>query len=322
MPQRITRKWRPPLWFVLAGAFGAVLIAPLVGIQALRILGADIWSLTIVILAILLITAVLGWLLWRLILYPVTSLAQRAKAIESGHTSAREPLDHYGTPELVELGQNVLDMARSLHDRETSIRTFTNHVTHELRTPMTAISAAAELLGDGQHMTLEDHALIAAISTSAKRMENLLVTASDMAAAREPGHNGQSKLSDLLAILTVEFPDIDIQVTGDTLILPIAQSGLGIVLKHMIGNSVRHQSTYVGLDALKTSIGITLYISDDGTGIAEGNRNHIFEPFYTTNREIGGTGMGLSIVRSVLTTQGASISLATGENGARFLIKF
>ena len=62
-------------------------------------------------------------------------------------------------------------------------------------------------------------------------------------------------------------------------------------------------------------------IADDGAGISPGNRDRVFEPFFTTRREAGGTGMGLQIVRSMLAAHGGTIRLLPSESGAAFEIR-
>ena len=65
-------------------------------------------------------------------------------------------------------------------------------------------------------------------------------------------------------------------------------------------------------------------IADDGRGIGAGNAGRIFDPFFTTRRDAGGTGMGLTIVQTLLSAHGARIALddqVTG-GGAAFVIYF
>ena len=62
--------------------------------------------------------------------------------------------------------------------------------------------------------------------------------------------------------------------------------------------------------------------SDNGPGTSAGNRDLGFDPFYPTRRETGGTGMGLSIVRSLVQARGGRIHLADGAAGATFVIVF
>jgi len=59
-------------------------------------------------------------------------------------------------------------------------------------------------------------------------------------------------------------------------------------------------------------------VADNGEGISPGNRDRVFEPFFTTRREVGGTGMGLQIVRSLLTAHGGTIQLVPSDGGAVF----
>ena len=61
-------------------------------------------------------------------------------------------------------------------------------------------------------------------------------------------------------------------------------------------------------------------VADDGPGIPAADRARAFEPFFTTARERGGTGLGLPIVRALLAGGGGGITLLTDRPGAAFLI--
>jgi signal transduction histidine kinase len=73
----------------------------------------------------------------------------RTARIAAGDCDAIGPLSHHGTREMAELSQAFLDMAQKLQARSDTIRTFATHVSHELKSPLTAIQGAAELLRDG-----------------------------------------------------------------------------------------------------------------------------------------------------------------------------
>ncbi|RSV15096.1 HAMP domain-containing sensor histidine kinase, partial [Sphingomonas sp. ABOLH] len=62
---------------------------------------------------------------------------------------------------------------------------------------------------------------------------------------------------------------------------------------------------------------VVLSIADDGPGIAPGDRDRVFEPFFTTRRADGGTGLGLAILRSLLEAHRGEIALVEGR-GAVF----
>jgi signal transduction histidine kinase len=65
-----------------------------------------------------------------------------------------------------------------------------------------------------------------------------------------------------------------------------------------------------------------LTIHDNGKGISPGNRARVFDPFFTTRRDTGGTGMGLTITANLLAAHGAEIRLLSPDQGAGFEISF
>ena len=324
MPGRIIRKWRPPLLLVLGGTLGAVLTLPPAGLLALRALSPTLGfrqSALLITALVLITTAILAFLLWRLLLRPVTALAARAETLQAGDAGALIPLEHYGTRELRDLGQSVLDMAATLHNREAAIRSFTDHVTHEFKTPLTAIRGAAELLEMGGD-TGEDHQLYATILGATARMEQLLAALRQMAAAREPLHRGETTLSALLPRLARDFPQLAFRAIGGDITLPLATEGLAIVLHHLAQNAAEHQARHITFAAQALPDGATLTVGDDGSGISSGNRARIFDPFFTTKRDHGGTGMGLSIARTLLHAHSATLHLANDDTGTTFMIEF
>ena len=113
MPAGVTRKWRPSLGLVLGGALAFTLAAPPAGVLLTDWLTGSLGFRNAALLVTALVvlgTAVLGYLLWRLILGPVTALTERAEALGRGDREALvEPLPHYGTREMGELGARALE---------------------------------------------------------------------------------------------------------------------------------------------------------------------------------------------------------------------
>jgi two-component system OmpR family sensor kinase len=316
----IARKWRPSLWQVIGGALLGTLGMSFLGLVALRLLGPVLgFRLAAVIVGgvILLATLVLLWLLVRLLLRPIKALADRTGDLRRDPMARAEPLAHYGTRELRDLGDSVLAMASRLQAREATIRSFTDHVTHEMKTPLSSLRAAAELLED-QGLDDASRNLVATMAGAAAQMERQLQALRLAAAAREPGHHGMCRLADLLPELVAVHPGLRIVTTGETLDLPLDAGGLGIVLQQLLSNAVEAGAGEVRLDI---SQGL-LRVTDDGRGISDGNRTHVFEPFFTTRRETGGTGMGLTIVANLLAAHGAEIRVLRVEQGAGFEIGF
>ena len=90
----------------------------------------------------------------------------------------------------------------------------------------------------------------------------------------------------------------------------------------MTDNAVRHNAKNVRLDAVDEAATVKVTVSNDGDPISEANREKIFDAFFTTRRDTGGTGMGLAIVQAVMKSHGGSIRLLPSDNGAAFELQF
>lgn len=321
----MSRKWRPPLWFVLGGALTGTLGMSLVGLVVLRYLGPEIGfrpAAVLLAIGIGLATLALGVLLVRLLLRPVSELSQRAEAVRLGQSKGADPLEHYGTQELHRLGQSVMDMAHALQRREASIRTFADHVTHELKTPVSAIHAAAELLEDNPELNTVDRQLVQQIQGAAQQMQDQLSALHRITAAREPAYHGKCRLSDILATIQAAHTELDLTISGGDVALPLNCEGLRIVLTHLLDNASQHGATQIMLEVAQAETFPSMRIADNGPGVSPGNQAHVFEPFFTSRRDSGGTGMGLPIVRNLLQAHGAEIALIPTDKGACFKVSF
>ncbi len=304
---------------VLGGALAATLALSFAGLVTLRYLGPEIGfrnAAKVLGLVIAGATAGLGWLLARLLLRPIRALERFAAEVKRGETAP--PPVHFGTIELHQTAQSVIDMARTLQNREATIRSYTDHVTHEIRTPVAAIRAAVELLEDGD-LTPADRELLARIDGARAQIEVQLEALRDAARAREARYVGQCTLADLAERLV--HPGLTVTLHGESVEIPLAAEGLLIPLSQLLRNAAEHGAAQVEI-AARFENGVTVTVSDNGPGISSGNAPRIFEPFFTTRRTAGGTGMGLAIARNLLEAHGGQISLQPSDTGARFLLSF
>lgn len=316
MSRRVNGKWRPPLALVIGGTLAAVLCLPLIGIGYFRVAGDILgWGETAWLIGWMAFasTALLAWLLWRLVLRPVYALTRYARAMKSGKREATPPR-HFGTPEFRELGRSVIDMGDALSSRADSLRAYADHVTHELKSPLTAISGAAELL-DGDVSAQDRETLSRTIRDGALRMEKLLDDLRRHAQASTAGQEGTCTLESIADAF--DPAGLTVGLKGEA-VLPLPSEDMAAILTQLAQNAALH-----GAKRLEVVWDGTMFsVTDDGTGIAQGNRGRIFDPFFTTRRANGGTGMGLSIVRSLLEARGGQIRLVDAERGTRFDIRF
>ncbi|RUY99893.1 HAMP domain-containing histidine kinase, partial [Mesorhizobium sp. M7A.F.Ca.CA.001.12.2.1] len=278
-------------------------------------------KVTLAAIAILGGTLLIGLIFLRTVSRPIYALIDRTERIAAGDRTAIRPLDHHGTREMAELSAAFLDMAEKLQARSDSIQTFATHVSHELKSPLTAIQGAAELLRDsgGAMDDAERRRFSNNIVTDAGRLNLLVRRLLDLARAENLAPSGEStSLGAALSLLPVDSRlTVSIGAGGD-IRLRISAENAAIVLANLIDNSARHGATQVSVSATSAGGKASILVSDDGAGISPSNRARIFEPFFTTRREQGGTGMGLGIVLALLKAHDGMIALVDSERGTRF----
>lgn len=273
------------------------------------------------LLFILIVTLAIGFLFIRTIKGPIDALNQRTKRIAKGDRDALKPLSRHGTREIASLSQGLLSMSEKLQDRSDYIRTFATHVSHELKSPITSIHGAAELLrDDGRDMADEKrNQFLNNIMQDTERLSRLLDRLRELASTEQSITIGQTGLRDCIAQTAVQFPKLTIiyDQTKDVAVRISAES-LGIILSNLFENSERHGAETITITAAVNGKSAIIRIADNGSGISATNRAKIFEMFFTTRRESGGTGMGLSIIQSILNTHGGSIDMLESEQGTTF----
>ncbi|WP_046666235.1 HAMP domain-containing sensor histidine kinase [Neorhizobium galegae] len=327
---RVRTKWRPPLALIVYAVLLAVMALPVLIIiwfratetPSIRMTPAETGALVVV----LTLTLAVAYVLARTITRPINALIARTEEIARGGKAAIRPLDRYGTREIATLSQSFLDLAGRLVDRTEYVRSFAAHVSHELKSPLTAIRGAAELLRDDQTdlpmTTAQRLRFLDNIIADAERLDALLSSLRELAQAELPMTQGETSVEDVLPVLRKRFSGLEIFGLGDTqstVALPFEAAG--IVFANLAENAVQHGAMRLELVVAADARTATILVRDNGRGISEGNRERVFQPFFSTRREQGGTGMGLDIVRTMLGSYGGTIHLrqATGA-GTEFEI--
>lgn len=269
-------------------------------------------------------TFVVGFIFLRAISGPIKALTARSLKIGEGDREAMAPLAIHGNREIHALSESMLDMSRKLFERNDYINTFANHVSHELKSPLTSIHGAAELLRDDEgELSPEERArFLDNILKDTERASLLLTRLRALARADSVEISGSSRLASVLKSIKGRYEGVEISQTGDC-DLPLTEENARIVLENLIDNSAKHGADRVRFSVTRQGPALCLQIEDNGSGVSKGNAAQIFELFFTTRRENGGTGMGLGIVRTLLKAHNATIHLdPNSEEGATFVIRF
>lgn len=331
MPQlRVQPKWRPPLALIVYAVLLTVMTLPVLTVLWFRLVAANSNAMApaelTALVIILLLTLAVAYVLTRTLTGPIHALIARTHAIARGGRAAIQPLDNYGTREIAALSQSFLDLAGKLVDHSDYVRSFATHVSHELKSPVTSIRGAAELLREDDIETpmtgAERQRFLDNIIADTKRLDTLLARLRDLARAELPAKAGKSSLADIVTMLEARFPTVTITLPERSVdLIAMPPDAAMIVFGNLAENALQHGAQGLTLETGDTGHMMTVQVKDDGPGIPEGNRSRIFEPFFSTRRDDGGTGMGLGIVSAVLSAHGGSIRLhETGDDGTTFEI--
>jgi two-component system phosphate regulon sensor histidine kinase PhoR len=201
---------------------------------------------------------------------------------------------------------------------------FVANASHELKTPITIIKGFAETLHDLPEMSKEMLAEITEkILRNCDRMETLvknLLTLADLENIPEPKFKECdliTLLEDCKHILHSLNPETEIKImnSDDELLLYADPDILELAILNLLNNAVKYSKPPAKITISARNLNeeeVELKISDKGIGIAAEDLEHIFERFYTVDkarsRRLGGAGLGLSIVKTIIDKHDGSIS--------------
>ncbi len=275
--------------------------------------------------AVVAAAVVAGLVLHRAISLPVRELIGLSAAIGARDAGAVASHRHHGTVEFAALAAGLRGMARRLTERGDAVSGFAAHVSHELKSPLSAIRGSAELLRDDdpadpmtgdERRRFLDHLL-----ADTERLGALLDRLREMARAESEPTAGRSTLRPALDALGARFPGLALDASGTLDAgMRVSAENLLVLLGHLADNALRHGAGRLDVAARPEGPDLRIEVRDDGSGISPGNRGRVFDSFFTTRREDGGTGMGLAIVRALAGAHGGSVALIDTERGAGFAL--
>ncbi|OGQ90674.1 MAG: hypothetical protein A2289_15870 [Deltaproteobacteria bacterium RIFOXYA12_FULL_58_15] len=282
-------------------------------------------NLLVALMLCVALTIVISLFLSYAITRPVAAITAAAQVTARGE-ERKGPLVAKGLvpDEVHRLGAALELMTAQLTQRANYIADFAATVSHELKTPLTGIRGATELLQEsGQQMSDEQRSrFLSNIDADAEHMEQLVTRL--LLLARIQNTREAEEPINLLAFfsqLKERYGDaLQVSIVGVPS-LTINRAHLESAVRNLIDNGIRHgngQPVEVMVSDRNGRLEVT--VRDHGRGISNANRERIFERFFTTERDLGGTGLGLAIVKAVADNREGSVSLATGPEGTTFTL--
>jgi signal transduction histidine kinase len=217
---------------------------------------------------------------------------------------------------------------------------FAAGVSHDLRTPLTAIRGAAFNVAEG--VVREPAAIQRYAKLILRNAEELTSMIENVLAFSASLHSSKQERLQVIAIgdllqhaAAAMQPEIEqagchIEVTIAPDLPAVAGDSVAVelVFRNLIGNAVRHGAggKWIGVSAAPVGDGVEVRVSDRGPGIPESEHKRIFEPFYrgeqTRARQVSGTGLGLSLARTTVERHKGTIAVHNSPGGgAQFIVR-
>ncbi|HEY7106139.1 MAG TPA: HAMP domain-containing sensor histidine kinase [Acidimicrobiia bacterium] len=277
--------------------------------------------------------ALLGRSLAQRALRPLVNVSSATERIAAGDFSAR--LGRQADPDLDRVASSFNSMAGALQTRIDRDERFVGDVTHELRSPLTTLSASADVLRS-RMSELPERAQIATTLVVAEidrlcHMVEELLELSRIEVGADPLRLEAVRVSELAlqAAARIEAHPFTVELAPevvDELVL-VDKRRFERILVNILDNAERHGGGVVSIRAYRSDGRVRLEVDDEGPGVPFDDRLLIFERFSRGAKAgrrgaAGGTGLGLALVAEHARTHGGSVWVEDrpGQPGARFVV--
>lgn len=286
------------------------------------------------------VTMLLAFLSTLMIVRPIRRV--KAAIVGLGDGQFDQPIAIRGPGDIVSLGERLDWLRRRLHELEQEKARFLGHVSHELKTPLTAVRESAELLADEVLGPLSKNQREVAdiMRENAVKLQGLiegLLNFNVGSIRRDPQSHRPLAMERLVArVLAVHRPMIQkkhlqlvehlrpARIEGD-------EEALGIVVDNLISNAIKYSPPggRIEVDLRSDGRRLMLDVRDQGAGIDANDRKRVFEAFFQgrppEGESVPGTGLGLSIAAEHVKAHAGELMIVepqTGQQGAHFRALF
>ena len=308
--------------YVQGELVGAVLLSrtPREEIQALYQMSP---RLSIGALVALILTLAMSWRWATLGTRSLQRLAEAARDAAAGHEDAADRIEGVHDShiaEVADVARSYATTTRQLQDRLGYIAEFAGSVSHEFKTPIATLRGTLELLQDDEDMPPEQRArFMANAEAELQRLERLVTGLLRLARAEEPAERSPVPLHELMLRAGKRYPEL--HVTGSPSVVSGNTEQLESVVHNLVENGLAHARQRVELRGFTRGTWTGFEVTDDGAGISAANQRRIFDRFFTTRRKTGGTGLGLALVRTIVSSHGGTVRVDSRPGRTVFTVE-
>lgn len=278
------------------------------------------------------LAALLGVWASRRVLQPLTEVGSAAAEIAEGDLSRR--LEDSGDPDLSELTHSFNRMVDALQARIERDARFASSVSHELRSPLTTLAAASELVANRRdELPPRSRDAIDLLRSDVNRFQRLVEELLELSRAEAEVDDLAPEpvwLGELLLHMTTAGPGTSFTIELDPEVseTPILteKRRLERILANLLENARSHGEGVERVTIGRVDDRARIEIEDRGPGIVAAERQRVFERFYRgaaagRRDAAAGTGLGLALVAEHARALGAVVFVEDGRTGARFVVE-
>jgi two-component system sensor histidine kinase GlrK len=270
-------------------------------------------------------------------------LARPFKRIERaiqglGENRLDVPIDIAGPADVRRVSQQLDWLRLRLTELDADKSRFLRHISHELKTPLASLHEGVAVLGDGVAGPLNPNQaeVVNILQHNTLMLQHQIEALLRFNAAAFEARQLKREQTDLMAVVEDQIDaqrlhwqglGLTVRAEGVSVNLPIDREKVASAVGNLLSNAIRFspQGGVIRLVLLDLPGRASLDIIDQGPGVAETDRDRIFEPFYRGERQpqgaVRGTGIGLSIVHEYIVAHGGRIELLPQRQGAHFRIE-
>ncbi|MDM0017764.1 sensor histidine kinase [Variovorax saccharolyticus] len=247
------------------------------------------------------------------------------------------PIDIHGPSDVRRVSQQLEWLRLRLTELDADKARFLRHVSHELKTPLAALREGVSLLEDGVTGALNpaQHEVTQILQQNTVALQGQIEALLRFNAAAFEARELRRERTPLLPLIEEQIEaqrlqwqanGLTVRAEGEPISVVVDPVKLGTALANLLSNAIRFSARGGAITITVSSTADTAQIDivDAGPGVAEGDRDRVFEPFYRGERQpqhsVKGTGIGLSIVQEYIAAHGGRITLLPEGPGARFRI--
>lgn len=287
------------------------------------------------VLVLLVCGGVTGWHMGKNAMSGVERVRQTAVNIGKGDLLSRVPLGNEGK-EINDLARAFNDMLERIQGVVSELREVTNHIAHDLRSPITRIRGMAETTMTGEQTIEEYREMAEIVVEESDRLVGMINVMLDIAMTEAGGRVAAREEIDIVRVAesACEIFQTIAEDRGLTLMVDCIQGPLVIrgnlsQLQRMISNLLDNACKFtppggsIRLTLQDTKTHAVITVADTGIGISDQDLPRIFEQFYRADRSRStpGNGLGLSHVKAIVRAHGGEIQVeSTPGKGSSFTV--